>query len=139
MQLCRIVLCVSDLFVYILKQLHYLTEHDTMKMPNTGRSTSTGDFDNHDTTTALALNENIAYNAHKKAVISTIDNQVSTRIGKDTAGPSYMTEYDDIQATLSLRVPRSAQSLASAFDESISTVAINTSENTAYNVHGMIQ
>ena len=105
-----------------------------MKMPNTGRSTSAGDFDNYDTTTAPALNENIAYNAHKKAAISTIDNQVSTRIGKGTAGPTYMAEYDDIRTTLSLRVPRSAQSSASAFDESISTVAINTNENTAYNV-----
>ena len=83
---------VSDLFVYILEHRFYFTEYDRMKMPNTRRSTSAGDFDNYDTTTAPALNENIAYNAHKKAVISITDNQVSTKIGKGTAGPTYMTE-----------------------------------------------
>ena len=93
------------------------------------------DFHNYDTTiaTSSTLIKNIAYNAHKKATVSTSDNQVSSVVNESTATPTYGTEYDYISA-LSSRVPRPVQSLDSAFDNSISTA-----ENIAYHTHGIVQ
>ena len=101
--------------------------------PNIGRSSSAEDFYNYDTTTAPTLNKNIAYNAHKKAALSTYDNQVSSIVSESTARP---TEYDYIP-TFSSRVSRPEQSSTRAFDNSIST--IDTKENVAYKVHKTVQ
>ena len=131
---------LSDQIINTLQHLHKFTsEYDTMKMLNTRRSNLPGDFDNYDTTTTPALNDNIAYNARKKRAVSTSGNQVSTKISESSLGPTYLMEYEDIPSTLNSRVSRSTQSSIRAFNDSISMAAIKTNENTAYNAHGIVK